>query len=474
MSFGAPRLTSSDIAPTTLTQFERQRTLNPEQESGIWAAFGAAVALPYVWQASESASVVAVVTSVLVVSALALALALTPSAVRYGVGTGVLGRAAFGPDAAIVFHLVRYGVVVLWSASLVGALAEWTALYVRAVVPSMAEVFELEFTASHELIRTIACICIGVLAGIVARGRVRRSRKVIRFVAFIASICVGCLLVLGVWRVKLGFDQVVGPPLQPKELVSVILAKLAPLPIIAMAAPEWVRYRGEHVKRGFFARLPRPLVNGLVVAFLATLVAVASRVVRHKVDGGLVGDATGAFGLGLGGVALALTFCLTFAVVPLFGILNASSALCTAIPKLRYPWVARITGLVVGVVAIAALADTKWLALAAPPVVILIVDEWIVRRNAVVLDALYEPGRAHIASLVACIAAWTVIVLFDEVGIACAIAAIGAALPLATRLGRSRRTTAAPANEPTPEADWTEQPKLSEAEWSPDEPTRKN
>lgn len=471
MSFGHPRLTSSDIAPTTLEQFSTLRTLTPEQESGLWAAFGAAIALPYVWSSLESVSVVAVLIVATVVVALASAMALAPSAVRFGIGTGVLARAVLGPDAAVVFHIVRYTVVTAWAAELIKGLAHWTALYVQAVAPTVAPLLELEWTASSELVEGLACVVIGALCGVIARGRVRRSRRSIKVFAFFASLCVGGLVVFGVWRVPLTLDAVLGPAVVPRELAKRVSSALLVVPVLAFAAPEWIRYRGEHLRRGFLARLPRPLVNALAVAVLATLVTVSSRVIRHRMDFALVGDASGAFGLVLGGVALLLAVLLTFAVVPLFGVLNASNALCSALPRLRYPWVARATGLLAGVLAIAQL-DVPWLlTFMAPPLVMLLVDEWIVRRHTVVLDALYEPGRPSFTGMLGLVGAWLIIGLFRETEVACAFAALAAALPILTRPRAPQEPKVHV--EPTPaEEDWTESPKLDESDWSPDDVTR--
>ncbi|MBC7793998.1 MAG: hypothetical protein H7Z43_09830, partial [Clostridia bacterium] len=165
------------------------------------------------------------------------------------------------------------------------------------------------------------------------------------------------------------------------------------------------------------------------------------------------------------------TFLLTFAVVPLFGVLNAASALCTAFPKLSFPWVTRATGLLVGIFALTDLVPNSWvIGLAAPPLVILLVDEWLVRRRAAILDSLYEPGPLRISSLIACLAAWTVIALYRETALACVIAAIGAVLPLATRVGKSRRIAPAPALKPA-ENEWSDAKKLDDADWSPDADT---
>ena len=467
MSFGHARLVSSDIAPTT----ESQRTLTPGQESGLWAAFGAAVALPYVWSATDGAGVVSVCVLAAVVCAVALGTWLTPTAAHYGIGTGIIARAAFGSDAAIVFHVVRYGVCVAWAAQLVQALAHWTALYIQAIAPTIAPLLELEWTASSRFVEGAACCGIGVLAGIVARGRVRRCRRTIRVVAFFASICVGCLIVFGIWRVPLSLEIVVGPSLPASELAKRALTLMLPIPVLAFAVPEWARYRGEHVRRGVLNRIPRVAINALVIALLVTEVTVASQVIRRRADFALVGDATGAFGIALGGTALLLAFFLTFAVVPLFGILNGSSAVCSAFPSLRYPWVARITGLIVGIVALVNQTPVWLIALAAPPLIILLIDEWLIRRRTAVLDSLYEPGALRISTLIACVAAWTIIVLYHETLIACGIAALGAVLPLATRIGFKRRAPQPPVPKHV-EKEWSDSKKLEDADWSPDDVTR--
>ncbi|MBC7792341.1 MAG: hypothetical protein H7Z43_01425, partial [Clostridia bacterium] len=284
MSFGHKRLTSPDIAPTT----ETQRTLTSEQESGLWAAFGAAVALPYVWTASASASVVAVCVLATVVCGVAAGTWLTPTAVRYGVGTGVIARAAFGSDAALMFHLVRYGVCVVWAAHLVRPLAHWTALYLDAFAPTIAPLLALEWTAPNTLVEGLGCIVIAGITGIIARGRVRRSRRIIKVVAFFSSICVGCLIVFGIWRVPLTLDAVIGQPLPPVDLVKHTFALMASIPILAFTVPEWARYRGG-LELGVMKRLPRVVINAMVVSLLVTEVTVASQIIRHRADFALVG-----------------------------------------------------------------------------------------------------------------------------------------------------------------------------------------
>lgn len=470
MSFGNARLTSSDIAPATLENYARQRTLTPEQESGLWAAFGVAIALPFAWVSHENVSAVAIWTIATSVLALAAGQLLVPTAVRYGVGTGILARAAFGTDTSSVIHIVRYGVVTLWAADIVKSLSHWLALYVQALAPTAAASLDLEWTASARLVEVVTCIALGLIAGVIARGRVRRSRKTIRFFMFLAFVAVLALIVLGVWRVPLTMDAVLGKPLALADAFDQWLPRLLVIPVLAFTVPEWVRYRGEHLQRGIFSRLPRVLVNALVVALLASLVTIASRVVRHRVDYALVGDSSGAFGLVLGGVALALVLLLTLSVVPLFGVLNASSALCTTVPQLRYPWVARATGVLVGAVAAIGVTPTWTLVFLAPPLCILLVDAWVVRRNTVVLDALYEPGNVRPAGIIACLVGWLMIAVLNQTGLACVVASIIAAVPL---LLRKPEKPAAPREEPAPPAeDWTEQPKLTEAEWSPDADTK--
>jgi len=468
-AFGDPGLVSSDIAPT----YEQQRTLNGARERVLWlgVALGAASVSTgrylgeSVWSVASRALAVVLVT-------VAAGLLFTGSATRFGVGSGPLSRAAFGARAAIPVHILRWGVGLAWTAAHLQPFAEWLGLLVQATALWGAPQLGFEWTATPRLTGFVVLGVLGVALGWVARGRVRRSRLTARILIALGGaafvVLFGVLVLSGSWLLA------ASRPFSPHALVDQIGLALLDAMVLVWAVPEWVRYRERHTS----TRPPWTwlLAATVAVPLLVVGLAAASQSARGHSDASLIGDAAGAFGLVFGWLGATVALALCFAVLPLFGVLSASLALCSAVPRWRYPYVAYVTAALAALLAAMASVPTWIFALGLPPLVAIAVDEWFIRRRVVVLDVLYTYGPTRVAASASVVVGCSLIALDHDDLVASAaggmlVALLGTAMPLlgkltGLRLPKRKRKTRGKGPD-----DWADRP-IVDPTWSPEDTTR--
>ncbi|MEZ0310187.1 MAG: hypothetical protein ACAI38_00340 [Myxococcota bacterium] len=467
-AFGAPGLISSDIAPT----YEQQRTLNAARERVLWLGLAlGAVNVSTGRYLGESIWSVAARGIAVVLVTVAVGLLFTGSATRFGVGSGPLSRSAFGARAAMLVHLLRWGVGLAWTATHLQPFAEWLGLLVQATAVWGAPQVGLEWTATPELTGYGTLAVLGVALGWVARGRVRRSRLTARvlialggaaFVVLFAALVISRSWMLAASR-----------PFSPHVLLDQVGAALIDALMLVWAVPEWVRYRERYADN----RPPWRWLIGASIAVPVLLVGLAavSQSARGHSDASLIGDAAGAFGLAFGWLGATVALALTFAVLPLFGVLTAALALCSAIPRWRYPYVAYATAFLAAGLAGFATIPSWVFALCLPPLAAIAIDEWLIRRRLVVLDLLYTYGSTRLSASLATLTGCGLIVFDHEHLVASAaggmlVAMIGTALPLLGKLGGLRlpkRKAKARGKGPD---DWADRPVIDPT-WSADDTT---
>ena len=182
----------------------------------------------------------------------------------------------------------------------------------------------------------------------------------------------------------------------------------------------------------------RGRIAPLAAVVFATLVvglSAVSQATRGHSDGNIIGDAAGAFGLALGWLGAVTALAMTFAVLPLFGVLTASLALCSVVPRWRYPYVAYATSVLVALVAGLVTPPTWLVALALPPLAAVIADEWLIRRQTLVLDELYTASATRLPAFIGTFFGCAFIAydhehLAGSTALGMLIATIGTSLPL--------------------------------------------
>ncbi len=468
-AFGAPGLISSDIAPT----YEQQRTLNAARERVLW--FGltlGAVNISTGRYLGESIWSVAARCVAVVLVTVAVALLFTGTATRFGVGSGPLSRSAFGPRAAMFVHLLRWGLGLAWTALHLQPFAEWFGLLVQATGIWAAPQLGFEWAATSELTGYCTLAVLGLALGWVARGRVRRSRVTARLLIALGGATFVVLFGVLVWSRT--WMLAASRPFSPHVLIDQIGSALIDALMLVWAVPEWVRYRERYADN----RPPWRWLVGASVALpvLAVGLAAAAQSTRGHSDASLIGDAAGAFGLMFGWLGAAVALALTFAVLPLFGVLTASLALCSAIPRWRYPYVAYATAFLAAGIAAFATVPTWIFALCLPPLSAIAVDEWLIRRRLVVLDLLYTYGPTRITAFLSTLAGCVLILIDHEHLMASTtsgmlMAMVGTALPLLGKLGGLRLPKRKPKERGQGPEDWADREVLDHQTWSPDDTT---
>lgn len=471
-AFGDPGLVSSDIAPT----YEQQRTLDAGRERVLWMALAlGAVDISVGRYLGESIVSVALRGVVVVLVTVAVALLFTATPTRFGVGSGPLSRAAYGSRAAMPLHLVRYAIGVAWTGMHLRPFAEWVSLLVQATAGWGAPQLGFEWTSTPELTRYVTLAVLGLALGWVARGRVRRSRVTARLLMFVGGaafvVLFGALLMSRNWILA------ASRPFSFHVLIDQVGASLLDALMLIWTVPEFVRYRERYTAN----RPPWRWILGVSIAVPLLLVGLSavSQSVRGYSDASLIGDAAGSFGLAFGWLGAAVALALTFAVLPLFGVLTASLALCSAIPRFRYPYVAYVTASFAAAFASFATAPEWLFALLLPPLAAIAVDEWLLRQRGVVLDVLYTYGPTRFFALAGTLAGCALIVVDREHLVAASaggmlLAMLGTAAPLLGRLrvaskGKRAKKTP-PARGQGPE-NWADQPMIDQP-WGADDTTR--
>lgn len=470
-AFGDPGLVSSDIAPT----YEQQRTLNARRERVLWLALAmGAVNISAGRYLGESIFSVALRGVVVVLVTLGAALLLTATPTRFGVGSGPLSRAAYGSRAAMPLHLVRYAIGIAWTATHLQPFAEWLGLLVQATAGWGAPHLGFEWTSTPEVTRYVTLAVLGLALGWVARGRVRRSRVTARLLMTVGGaafvVLFGALLISRSWMLS------ASRPFSFHVLIDQVGASLLDALMLLWAVPEFVRYRERYT-----ANRPPWLwiaVVAIAVPLLLVGLSAVSQSARGHSDASVIGDAAGAFGLAFGWLGAAVAAALTFAVLPLFGVLTASLALCSAIPRFRYPYVAYVTAVLAAAFAAFATVPEWTFALLLPPLTAIAVDEWVVRRRGVVLDVLYTYGPTRVCAVLGTLAGCALIVVDREHLVAATaggmlLAIVGTALPLLGRLRVAakwkRAKKAQPSRGEGPE-NWADQPMIDQP-WSTEDTT---
>jgi hypothetical protein len=467
-AFGAPGLISSDIAPT----YEQQRTLNAARERVLWLglALGALSASTgrylgeSIWSVAARGLVVVLVT-------VAAALLFTGSATRFGVGSGPLSRAAFGARAALAVHLLRWGVGLVWTATHLQAFSEWLGLLAQATALWAAPQLGLEWTATPQVTGWGTLAVLGVALGGIARGRVRRSRLTARLLLVLGAcafvVLLAALVLSRAWMLA------ASRPFSPHVLLDQVGVALIDASMLVWAVPEWVRYRERYADN----RPPWKWIVAVSIAVPALMVglAAAAQSSRGHSDAALIGDAAGAFGLAFGWLGAVVALALTFAGLPLFGVLTASLALCSAIPRWSYSSVAYATAMLAALFAAFASVPPWIFALCLPPLTAIAVDEHLIRRRDVVLDVLYTYGPTRYAASIPTVLGCALVVVHHEhlvasSAVGMSLAMLGTALPLLGRLAALRlpkRKRRARGKGPD---DWADRPVMDQA-WSPDDTT---
>jgi cytosine/uracil/thiamine/allantoin permease len=460
--FGEPELVSSDIAPTR----ENQRTLTGGRERILWIALGAGCVAPLLGDYAGESVILGVVGAVLMAIVVTMAgLLASSTAVRYGVGAGALTRAAYGTQPAVAIHLLRYAIGVVWTAAHLAPIAGWLSKLTDASLRAFGPSFDLEWTGSEALLSYAVLALLGAIIGWTARGRIRRSRKMGWFAL---AVAIAGVAALAYTLIKHGIP--VMPGARPFDVQHIAPAVADGL-VLAWAVPEWVRYRQ---RKGGLARplLRAPIAAG-ALAFVLLLMSAIALALRSRSDGSLIGDAAGVFGLGFGWAGAGVELAVLFGVLPLFGVLTASLALCTAFPKYRYPYVAYVTAAIATALAML-YSPPLWItALLAPPLAAIIVDEQLVRRGTVrVLEELYSKTPGRVVPFVATLAGCAIIAIGHNrlsLALPCAmlLAMLGAALGNVRLPSRKRPKTRAKG--PT---NWGEPLPLGEHDWAPGDETR--
>ena len=469
-AFGAPGLISSDIAPT----YEQQRTLNAARERVLWLGLAlGAVNLSTGRYVGESIWGVAARGLAVVLLTVAAGLLFTGSATRFGVGSGPLSRSAFGARAATVVHLLRWGVALAWTAVHLQPFAEWCGLLVQATAVWAAPQMGLEWTSTPELTGYGTLAVLGLALGWIARGRVRRSRLTAR--VLIAMGGAAFVVLAGSLAWSRSWMLAPSRPFSPSAFVDQVGVALVDALMLVWAVPEWVRYRERYAD----SRPPWRWLIGVAVAVPMLMVGLAavSQSTRGHTDAALIGDAAGAFGLVFGWLGAAVAMALTFAVLPLFGVLTAALALCSAVPRWRYPYVAYATAFLAAGLAAFVTVPTWIFALCLPPLTAIAVDEWLIRRRLVVLDLLYTYGPTRIAASLSTAAGCGLIAFEHEDLLSSAaggmlVAMVGTTLPLAGRLGDLRPFKRRPKERGKGPDDWADRAVLDHQTWNPEDTTR--
>ncbi|MEM6531106.1 MAG: cytosine permease [Myxococcota bacterium] len=394
-AFGDPRFTGSELLPTR----EDERTLATRPAIALWATL---VLHPFVFDFSVSRSVLdlrglfpALAGSALV-ALIGVSLLRAPQ--RYGLGFVATARAAFGTRGALLPLGVRWIAVVLWSAAWVNYLASWLA---RLLVGTLRRFSDAEFLAPYT-------DGVAFAAGVVlVAGAYRASSTAMELLAAQARRRLLYALTLGVTLVGLAAYQLEAAPTFASSGDGAAFSRqalalaLATLPALAAFA-EWARRRmrggvdpatGRRRDRRQRVLAPFALVpTALVFSTLGALVHEAGARASGAAPRGLVASAT-AFGGVLGGIgAILFALVLFFALVPFAGV--AAPAVGVPFGRVRARRATAVAILIVSPFVVPAPAMVSAGLLLLPVVIILVVDELVVRRGRVELEGLYRaPSR---------------------------------------------------------------------------------
>ena len=402
--FGDPRLVNVELVPVP----QEQRRLRFSDLAILWASLGVG---PSTYACACGAiswreALAALALAALATSLLGVALSLT--ACRYGVGFVALCRAALGARGALLAVLLRWlvgvGLLAGWSADI----GSWLSRLVPVMFPSVAILGEIWTQRGIAWLGAAALLFVGWW---VARGGLSR----IRFSSsggLVLAVCVGFGLVVWAGIASRGF----GPWIQRASSVTLgsvgraVPLTLVPLLVGLVACADWERFR---VFRGkgradWQTRLavlaPLALVPvAVAVAFVGVLLGSASDAVRGSLQGAPIPDAAGFGGIGASLGAALFGGLLWLIAAPLVGFYSSGLAASGLWPrKVGYLGGLNVT-LGAGLVAVPIMGllpagnrVVEVLAAALAAVVgVLVVDELVVRRGRVLLEALFLVSRRY-------------------------------------------------------------------------------
>ncbi|OGR10275.1 MAG: hypothetical protein A2341_07440 [Deltaproteobacteria bacterium RIFOXYB12_FULL_58_9] len=422
--FGDVKLVNIELMPI----LDQQRLLDWQRALWLWIPIAASPGV-YSFACGKLPLAPSLLAVAMGLSAAAvLAIVISRSAARFGVGFVSLCRSPWGARGASIVATVRWCVGVIWMAawaSEIGTSTGWL------VVRGCPGVESLRGIVGSHIIPWLVAGSVVVSAWWVARGGLSRVGASARLGVTAVVVGLFALVVMGGMASK-GF----GPWLRrdaswgSSDVAAAAAVALLFSLVGLVACGDWERFRQQPGGRNKLtvlrkaAGIAAPLamvVFGVLVAFSGALLASAAQTTGGDVSRGLVNHVATFGGNGLAVAAGLVAVALWISVAPLVGVYSSAMAVCGVRPRqFTYRRAALLT--VVATLALvplwrliedAGVTIVDVATLLAPPLGVLVVDELLVRRGRVLLDDLFTFSRFYgplfgfgVAGTFALVAGW--------------------------------------------------------------------